>query len=317
VPWTEADLALIDEADSLLGLPEAARPRRRRAKRSGDDGTAASVVSDLGVGGFVTASEVARRYGSDTAPAADDDDPRTFGHVLVDEAQDLSGMQWRMLARRCPSGSMTLVGDFGQASRPGAVAGWDEVLALLPDRNAPRHVTLTVNYRTPAEIMDVAHRVLEVAAPGVEPTRAVRHTGDEPRFASVGPDDLVETAAREARDAVTREGTVAIIAPPSLHPDLVAALADLGAVADSVDALDAPVAVLGPWDAKGLEFDHVIVVEPSALVPLDEAGLRLLYVALTRATRQLVVVHAAPLPESLAPIPASLGAPVGAPFAAR
>jgi DNA helicase IV len=312
VPWTEGDLALIDEADALLGPPEAARPRRRRAVRRGDDGTAASVVADLGVGGLVSASEVVRRYGGDPAPAVDDDDPRTYAHVLVDEAQDLSAMQWRMLARRCPSGSMTLVGDFGQASRPGAVAGWDDVLALLPDRSPPRHVTLTINYRTPAEIMDVAHRVLAAAAPEVEPTQAVRRTGEEPRFESVGPDELIEAAASEARAAALQEGTLAVIAPPELHDALVVALADVGAVADSVDALDACIAVLGPWDAKGLEFDQVVVVEPAALVPADVSGLRLLYVALTRATRRLVVVHAAPLPEALAPA----AAPVGAPFAA-
>ena len=117
VAWTEADLALVDEADSLLGSPEAAKPRRRRGRRGGSDQTADRVVETLGVGGFMTAADVARRYGSDTPTTPDDDEPRTFGHVLVDEAQDLSPMQWRMLARRCPSGSMTLVGDFGQASR--------------------------------------------------------------------------------------------------------------------------------------------------------------------------------------------------------
>jgi DNA helicase IV len=97
---------------------------------------------------------------------------------------------------------------------------------------------------------------------------------------------------------------VAVIAPHDLHAALVAELADVGAVADSVEALDAPVAVLGPWDAKGLEFDDVVVVEPSRLVPADRAGLRLLYVALTRATRHLVVVHAERLPEALVPFDA-------------
>src|SRR4029077_17005597 len=116
----------------------------------------------------------------ETATAPTDEEPRTFGHVLVDEAQDLTPMQWRMLARRCPSGSMTVVGDFGQSSRAGAAASWDDVLALLPDRAPSRSVTLTVNYRTPAEVMYVAHRVLAVAAPGVAPTRAVRHTGHHP-----------------------------------------------------------------------------------------------------------------------------------------
>ena len=111
--------------------------------------------------GSPTPADVLARYGSDASTATGDADsePRTFGHVLVDEAQDLTAMQWRMLARRCPSGSMTLVGDFGQASRPGAVAGWDDVIADLPVRVPPHRVTLTVNYRTPAEIMDVANRL--------------------------------------------------------------------------------------------------------------------------------------------------------------
>ena len=301
VAWTEADLALVDEADELLGPPEAARPRRRRERRRNGDDTAARVVSELGVGGFLTPAEVARRYGTDSGPAEDDDEQRAFGHVLVDEAQDLSPMQWRMLARRCPSGSMTVVGDFGQSSRPGAAQDWDEVLALLPDHDPSRIVTLTVNYRTPAEIMDVAHRVLAAAAPGVPPTRAVRRTDVLPTFEAVDAADLVDRAAATARAAVRDDtGTVAIVAPYDLHDAIVGALADVGAVADSADALDAPVAVLVPVEAKGLEFDHVVVVEPARLVPADAAGLRLLYMTLTRATRRLAVIHAEPLPEALA-----------------
>ena len=299
VQWTEADLALIDEADALLGTRESARPRRRRTTSGEVDEAATRVVAELGVGGFVTASEVARRYAGDTPAPSDGDEPRTFGHVLVDEAQDLSPMQWRMLARRCPSGSMTIVGDFGQASKPGSARDWDEVLALLPDRSAPHVVSLTVNYRTPAEIMDVAHGVLAAAAPGIEATRAVRRTGEYPRFERVAPGDLVARAADAARAAAGDEGTVAIVAPVDLHDALVGALADLGAVARRADALDAAVAVLDARDAKGLEFDHVVVVEPARLVTPDARGLRLLYVVLTRATRRLVIVHAESLPESL------------------
>jgi DNA helicase IV len=111
----------------------------------------------------------------------------------------------------------------------------------------------------------------------------------------------VAGAADAARDALAAGGTVAVIAPFDLHPAITDALADSGAIADSPDALDAPVGVLVPMDAKGLEFDHVVVVEPSRLVHPDSAGLRLLYVTLTRATRTLTVVHADPLPEALAP----------------
>jgi DNA helicase IV len=249
----------------------------------------------------VSAEQVLERYGYDPpAPAGDDEgDLRTYGHVLVDEAQDLTAMQWRMLARRCPSGSMTLVGDFGQASRTGALASWDDVLKNVTVRVPPRRVTLSVNYRTPSEIMEVANRLLPAAAPGVEPARSVRSTGAVPVVDTVGPEDLVGTAAARVRAALPNGGTVAVIAPPDLHAELTDTLSDRGAVADSIEAIDAPIAVLAPLDAKGLEFDHVIVVEPARLVTPDAAGLRLLYVVLTRATRQLVVVHSKPLPEAL------------------
>jgi DNA helicase IV len=319
VAWTEADLALIDEADALLGPTESARSRRSRRRRNGADDTGARVVADLGVGGFLTAADVARRYEGDGAAATDEtDEPRTFAHVLVDEAQDLSPMQWRMLARRCPSRSMTLVGDFGQASRPGAPRDWSAVLEQLtgdqswPERAAPRMVTLTVNYRTPVEIMDVAQPLLAAAAPGVEPTRAVRRTGELPRFSEVEPAELVPAAAAAARASAIGDGTVAVVAPAELHADLVEALADVGAVADSADALDAPVAVLDALGVKGLEFDHVVVVEPASLVTGDQRGLRLLYVVLTRATRRLVVVHAQPLPEALEGVVAPAAASVAA-----
>jgi DNA helicase IV len=210
-------------------------------------------------------------------------------------------MQWRMLGRRCPSGSMTVVGDFGQASRPGAPTGWDDVIANVPSHAGVRRVELSVNYRTPAEIMTVADRVLAAAAPGIRPGRAVRTTGIEPRFESVGASELVPVAAGAARRAVSDEGTVAVIAPARLHAEIVAELSDVGAVADTAEALDAPVAVLGASDAKGLEFDVVVVVEPAELVLPDSAGLRLLYVTLTRATQSLLVVHSQALPEALAP----------------
>ena len=310
VPWTPADLPLIDEADALLGPPESARPRRRRGRSRADD-AASRVVAELGVGGFVTPAEVARRYHGD-APAGDaPDEPRTFGHILVDEAQDITAMQWRMLARRCPTGSMTMVGDFGQASRAGALRDWEEVLGVLPDRGDAQVVTLTVNYRTPAEIMHVAHRVLAAAAPQVPQTEAVRRTGEAPRFVAVDPADLVVAVGRQARDASSVGGTVAVIASSPLHAALVAELADMDARADSADALDARVAILTATDAKGLEFDHVIVVEPAHLVSSDAAGMRLLYMALTRATRRLVIVHAEALPEALASA-ALAGAPIAA-----
>ena len=300
--WTDADLPLLDEADAILGPKGAARPRRRRRGRSNEAmEMARRTVAELGVGATVSAEQVLERYGDDSpAPVGEDDgELRTYGHVLVDEAQDLTAMQWRMLARRCPSGSMTLVGDFGQASRTGALASWDDVLKNVTVRVPPRRVTLSVNYRTPSEIMEVANRLLPAAAPGVEAARSVRSTGAFPVVDTVGPQDLVDAASARVRDALSNGGTVAVIAPPDLHTQLTDALGDRGAIADSIEAIDAPIAVLSPLDAKGLEFDHVVVVEPARLVTPDAAGLRLLYVVLTRATRHLVVVHSEPLPEAL------------------
>lgn len=301
--WSEADAALVDEADHLLGALELARPRRnaRRGPDSDEIETARRVVEELGLGGFTTAADLAGRFSSsgNGSRGEESTEPRTFGHVLVDEAQDLTAMQWRMLARRCPSGSMTLVGDPGQASRPGAVAAWSDVLSHLPAHYPPRYAVLSVNYRTPAEIMDLAARLLAVAAPTVEPSTSVRATGRQPRFVATDPAGVVAQAAAAARDATGEGGTVSVIAPRELHADLVAALADVGAVAEGPEALDAPVAILDATAAKGLEFDHVVVVEPARLVDPDRAGLRLLYVTLTRATKTLAVVHAAPLPEPL------------------
>ncbi|HEX5616321.1 MAG TPA: ATP-binding domain-containing protein, partial [Acidimicrobiia bacterium] len=300
-PWTDADVALVDEADALLGPVEDARPRRRVRHVDQDAlDSASAVIDELGLHGLTDAATLAQRYADPGSSNGDGrSEPRTFGHVLVDEAQDLTAMQWRMLARRCPSGSMTLVGDPGQASRPGALAAWSDILAHIPRQVPPRFANLTVNYRTPAEIMDVANRLLAVAAPTVVPSASVRRVGIAPEFLAVANDARVRAAAHRVRAARAKTGTVAVIAPRALHDAFVAELADLGAVADTVEALDAPVAVLDATDAKGLEFDHVVVVEPARLVAPDRSGLRLLYVTITRATKTLTVVHSEPLPEAL------------------
>ena len=264
------------------------------------------------MGAFTNAADVLARYGCDASPSSADDDgePRTFGHVLVDEAQDLTAMQWRMLARRCPTGSMTLVGDFGQASRPGALSSWDDVIANLPVRVPPHRVMLTVNYRTPAEIMDVANRLLPAAAPGRRAGPAgAQHRAPTPRCSRSRADELVRTAAAGGARVVDASAAPSRSSHrSSCTPRSPTALADRGAVADDVEAIDAPIAVLTGLDSKGLEFDHVIVVEPARLVAADRSGLRLLYVVLTRATRRLVVVHAEPLPEALDLAPRTVGA---------
>jgi DNA helicase IV len=303
VAWTEDDVALVDEADSRLGPVEAARPRTRRMQSRDEDLDRASrVIDELGLHGFTDAASVVRRN-DEPAPNGSHEsvkDPRTFGHVLVDEAQDLTAMQWRMLARRCPSGSMTLVGDPGQASRPGALASWSDVLEHVPQHAPVRFVTLTINYRTPSEVMEVASRLLAVAAPAVEPSRSVRSTGEQPLFVATPPDRLLDETAAHARAALARTGTLAVIAPAALHAEIISRLGDVDASTDATEALDAAVAVLEPAEAKGLEFDHVVVVEPNRLVTADRAGLRLLYVTITRTTKTLTVVHAEPLPEGLA-----------------
>jgi DNA helicase IV len=189
-----------------------------------------------------------------------------------------------------------------QTSDAAGTTSWERVLRpCVGDRW--RQARLTVNYRTPAEIMAVANRVLAAAAASVEPVRSVRRVGRRPRFERAAESELVGAAAAAARRAHDEGGTVVVIAPGDLHSALVQELADLDAVADSAAALDAPVAVLAPVEAKGLEFDHVVLVEPARLVTPDSAGLRLLYVTLSRATQTLTVVHAAPLPEALDPVP--------------
>ncbi len=303
VRWTQSDVALVDEADALLGSVDSALPRKKRRAPSDENAleSAQRVIDNFEVGHFTSAADIAARYGDRSMPAEESLELRTFGHVLVDEAQDLSPMQWRMLARRCPSGSFTIVGDLGQASHPGAAQKWETVLDQLPHRGNTRTANLSVNYRTPAEIMDVAARLLAAATPEVEPSRSVRKTDEPPRFMHIDAADVLNAAIGYARHGTTLGGTVAVLAASSAHPALLDSLRDLGAVGDSAEALDAPIAVLDAVAAKGLEFDHVVVVEPADLVTQDRAGLRLLYVTITRATKTLTIVHSKALPESLAP----------------
>jgi DNA helicase IV len=235
--------------------------------------------------------------------SADEDEVRTFGHIVIDEAQDLSPMQLRMLARRSLGGSMTVVGDIAQATGPWAPASWDDVLAHLPSRRPPRVNELSIGYRTPASILTLANRVLAVAAPGLTPPRAVR-SGDGPAVVvATDAADLGATVARIAaaeRDAVG-EGNVAVVVPDSLVGAIGRALDALGV--DHGEAqrtgIDAQVNLVPVRLVKGIELDSVVVVEPGRIVSEEPQGLRSLYVALTRATQRLAVVHAEPLPEML------------------
>ncbi|MEZ5227603.1 MAG: ATP-binding domain-containing protein, partial [Acidimicrobiales bacterium] len=234
----------------------------------------------------------------------DDDESRTYGHIVVDEAQDLSPMQLRMLTRRSLNGSMTVVGDIAQSTGAWAHADWSEVLDHLPDRRPARRAELTVGYRIPGPSMALAAKALRVAAPELSAPQAVRQDGDEPRFvATVQPstlvDTIIDTAVAEREELGS--GNVAVIVPPSSYDALVARFeerqVDVGLAIR--DGLDHPITVVPVGVVKGLEVDVAIVVEPQAILDEEPQGARSLYVALTRATKRLVVVHDRALPEFL------------------
>jgi DNA helicase IV len=233
-------------------------------------------------------------------PAADDE-IRTYGHIVVDEAQDLSPMQLRMLERRSLNGSMTIVGDIAQATGQWAHTSWDEVLAHLPARKPPRRAELTLGYRLPAPNMALAARVLRVAAPDLTPPRSIRGDGTPPTIVHV-PDaaalgDAVVAATLDEQAAVD-PGQVAVVCPDSLVEPVVAALTAAGVDHGRATrhGFDQQVTVVPVHLVKGLELDASVVVEPATIVDEEAQGLRALYVALTRATKRLSLVHARPLP---------------------
>jgi DNA helicase IV len=228
--------------------------------------------------------------------------PRTYGHVVVDEAQDHSAMELRALGRRTPERSMTILGDLAQATANGAQAAWDDALAAL-DAPRGRIAELELGYRVPAPVLDFANRLLPVAAPGVRPSRSVRTAGDPPAVvACADGDDVVSAVVAAVTSAREQERSVGIVAPASTF-DAVAAALETAAIAfadgRSATGLDDAVTIVLPDAAKGLEFDAVVVVEPAAIAAVGEHGLRLLYIALTRAVRTLTVVHAEALPAAL------------------
>ena len=223
----------------------------------------------------------------DEAHALVAEPPRLFGHVIVDEAQDLTPMQLRMVARRAVTGSLTVLGDIAQATGPVAYRSWGEVLEQLPGGEDAEIAELLHAYRVPEEIMALALPLLPLIAPDAAPPIAFRGGGTAPRIVRVEPADLVTRALRTALDLAREDGLLAVILPDELHPEF-----------ESASVYEDGIPLLSPRRAKGLEFDHVVVVEP-ALIAEGETGLRELYVALTRPTRTLVVVHARPLPDAL------------------
>mgnify|MGYP001349234686 FL=1 len=260
--WTASDAPLLDEARAVLG----ARPGRRQQ-----------------------------------------DAVRTYGHIVVDEVQDLSPMDLRMLGRRSLNGSMTVVGDIAQATGAWAHDDWDSILEHLPDRRPATRHELTVGYRIPGPLMDLAADVLAEAAPDLAPPRSVRADGDVPRFVELAEDpdrklDGLADVVRSELDAVGA-GNVAVIAANSQAVDVEDALerAGLSFGRPTRRGLDAQVAVVPVELVKGLEVDGAVVVEPARILREHAQGLRALYVALTRATKRLAVVHAEDLPAVLRP----------------
>jgi DNA helicase IV len=263
VTWTVDDVPLLDEARALLGP----KPRRRRPGQPADE------------------------------------EVRTYGHIVVDEAQDLSPMQLRMLTRRSLNGSMTVVGDIAQSTGAWAHADWDEVLEQLPDRRPARRTELTIGYRLPGPNMALATKVLALAAPDLTPPSSVRQEGDEPRFVAAGPEGVAVAAVEQVlveRNAVD-PGSVAIIVPDSLVGPVGMALETAGIEFGRAqrNGFNSQITLVPVSLVKGLELDATVVVEPASIMEEETQGARSLYVALTRATKRLVLVHERPLPAVL------------------
>jgi DNA helicase IV len=296
--WTPADVPLLDELAELLGEDDtdarAKEARREREERAYAEGVLDILEQDeeiideelLRVSDVLDAELFAerqqRRSELTAAQRAAQDRTWTFGHVIVDEAQELTAMDWRVLMRRAPSRSMTLVGDVAQTGAPGGAKSWDAVLSpYVADRW--RLEELTVNYRTPAEIMDVAARVLAEVNPELEAPVSVRETGVAPWRERLAPTEL----AGRIRSLVGGEleavdgGTVAVLVPAKRFSDLRKALGPD----------DERLSLLTVDKAKGLEFDSVVLVSPDEIVAESPRGLNDLYVALTRSTQRLGVVQ--------------------------
>ncbi|KUL53993.1 MULTISPECIES: HelD family protein [unclassified Streptomyces] len=260
------DVALLDELQAILGTPH--RPRKKRDLDPLDLLT--------GLEELMPQREESRRERAERLAA----ERTEYAHVIVDEAQDLTPMQWRMVGRRGRHATWTVVGDPAQSSWSDpdeAAEARDEALGTRPRRR----FTLTVNYRNPSEIAELAAKVLALAMPGAESPSAVRSTGVEPRFAVVRDGDLAATAREEAARLLDRvDGTVGVVVAMNRREQ----------AARWLDGLGDRVVALGSLEAKGLEYDATLVVSPAEIADESPAGLRVLYVALTRATQQLTVV---------------------------
>jgi len=311
VLWTKADAALIDEARILLGPRKKPRPK----PKPGDSGILDGVDLDAYAGNVRQAAlREAERLAPTQSQELDEAEFVTYGHIVVDEAQDLSPMELRVLKRRDLTGSMTIVGDMGQATTAGSSASWNAVLEVLEPRREPARVDLTVSYRTPEEVLNFAQPTLKAASPDLEAPKPVRRAGSDPTVEVVAPSEFATTLSA----AVKREcenvhpGRVAVIVTSTRVEEVVAILnsAGLGAIDPrelESKGLSADLVVLAAEGANGLEFDATVVVEPGEIArrgsgatnAITSRGLRTLYVAMTRPTRRLAIVASGELPPTI------------------
>ena len=305
-PLTVADVPLLDEAAEHLGeydVVNAAKKREEKLQRKRDIENAEHAIENMQVGGLVNAAALADNFAElgdrlTTAERAASDRSWTYGHIVVDEAQELSPMQWRMLLRRGPLRSFTIVGDIAQAASASAASDWRRALEPLvgdsPEGERWRLEELTVNYRTPSQIASAAEAMAIAHGLPVTPAKSVRES-EWP--VSVVPD--VVQAVRADRDIDTT-GTLAVIALPASVPGLYATLsAEFGELVGlGADGLALPIVVLSPQESKGLEFDSVVLVDPSGIAA-TERGAAALYVAMTRPTQRLTLVATGPLPAGI------------------
>ena len=304
--WTVADVPLLDEAAQLLGIDDSADKARRRAaerERRLEEKYAQEVLEITGLAGqgFVDAATLAdwnRESGQQltTAERAWADPSWAYGHVIVDEAQELSAMAWRMVMRRVPSRSLTVVGDVAQRGSEAGARSWAQMLDPYVQGRWHEEL-LTVNYRTPAEIMVVAADVLASVAPAEHPPESVRDEGVSPRAVR----GLAQVAAVVSAELAEmgNGGRLAVIAPAAQLAELARALPE-AVPGDRPEVLDSPVALLTVGQTKGLEFDRVVLVDPAGILAQSPAGGHDLYVAITRATHRLTVLYEGELPPVLA-----------------
>lgn len=323
-PFTVSDVPLLDEVAELVGDDgEAARAdvhRRSQQRQAEIDYARAVLQMNLGQidNPVVTAEMLAEQFAAlgpvlTVAERAEADRSWSYGHLVVDEAQELSPMMWRLLARRCPARSWTVVGDLAQRGSVAGASSWSAALDPVAEGRW-RERRLSVSYRTPGRVLAVADALARANGLPVTDVDSVREGDVEPAAARRAPGDtgVVRDVVGELLTS-PGDGTVAVVAPPPELVDLAEALEKAwpGQVGDATrTALTVRVSVLAPEQVKGLEFDDVVVVEPSQLVRRSSRGLSDLYVALSRPTRRLVVVHAEPLPAGMDGLSRWPGGPV-------